>query len=43
MADASRMHELALGARWTGGARETLPTWQEGIARYVDELRARLR
>ena len=41
MALASRMHHEAAGAHWVGEARSEAPSWQEGIDRYVEELRER--
>jgi hypothetical protein len=39
MAAADEMHHEAKGAYWTSQARDIAPTWQEGIARYVQEAR----
>jgi hypothetical protein len=33
------MHFEAAGAHWEGEARDTPPTWREGIDRMVQELR----
>jgi hypothetical protein len=41
MALASRMHHEIAGAHWLGEARSEPPTWQEGIDRFVEELRER--
>lgn len=41
MALASRMHHEIAAAHWLGEARSEPPTWQEGIDRFVDELRER--
>jgi heme-degrading monooxygenase HmoA len=42
-AAARTMHRAFAGAHWTGPTRDTPPTWQEGIARYVQEVRAKAR
>lgn len=39
MADADAMLLESAGAHWTGDARTVAPTWQDGVARLVDELR----
>jgi heme-degrading monooxygenase HmoA len=41
MASSSRMHHESAGAHWVGEARTEPPTWEEGIDRYVEELRKR--
>lgn len=40
MSRAHEMHFEAAGAHWDGEARDTPPTWREGIDRMVQELRA---
>jgi heme-degrading monooxygenase HmoA len=42
MANADKMHHVAAGAHWTAPTRTEAPTWQEGIDRYVTEMRAQL-
>jgi heme-degrading monooxygenase HmoA len=39
MSRAHEMHFEAVGAHWDGEARDTPPTWREGIDRMVQELR----
>jgi len=39
MSMAAQMHHATGGAHWSGPARTTAPTWQEGIARLVAEYR----
>lgn len=41
MSMTSRMHHESAGAHWVGEARAEPPTWEEGVDRFVDELRER--
>jgi hypothetical protein len=41
MSQASKMHHAVAGAHWVAPMRTEPPTWQEGIARYVEEARGR--
>jgi hypothetical protein len=40
MAHAQEMHHEAAGAHWSNPMRTAPPTWQDGIARMIVELRA---
>ncbi|NUP05677.1 MAG: hypothetical protein HOW73_06410 [Polyangiaceae bacterium] len=39
MADADKIHEATAGAHWKSPARAVAPTWEEGIDRYIEEVR----
>lgn len=42
MSLAAEIHHASAGAHWTADARTRAPTWQEGVARLVTEVRAEL-
>lgn len=41
MSQASKMHHAVAGAHWQAPMRTAPPTWEQAIARYVDELESR--
>lgn len=41
MSMSSQLHHESAGAHWVGEARSEPPTWDEGLDRYVEELRER--
>lgn len=40
MSQASKMHHAVAGAHWTNPTRTEAPTWQEGLAAFIDALSA---
>lgn len=37
MIEARKMHNVVVGAHWTGEPRATAPTWKQGLDRFIQE------